>query len=862
MSRLVLLIAFTGVLVLRSGHDACAAEEATPAAIEQAIRDLSAGSCRVRERAEATLWSTGPAALPALRKAAASDDPEVAFRARSVLNKADFGIWPDTPSNVCAVVTAFKRTRDPETLRQLFVMGDSGLRSLQAIAESKQPDDVRAAVARLMVGKLPQMMRSMLEQDRGADVERLLEMLAASGEEARIRDYAVWLLQEGRIAPRIAQLKAQSSPSPAALLQLVYLCRTDGDLASAIQYAAKLGDHALERNLREEAGDWKALVARTLDADIGQLKPQATCRRLAGQKEGFEAALAALRSSAERPEALPEMEMQYVAETFIANNRLQDALDCLARAKMYVRLFDLLLTLGRYDEAFRLVKTIRDQNGTEVASIESKQAIFLADAGESEAAAKIVLNLLSESTQRRNGIPTGEVLDAAVRVGMATNALEMVAAALDRCEPQIAQPSREGVLWSSLFGGEPRAAYAWYPVLRARFPDETTAEIFRRLYDFSSGKPEVLREFETMASTNETLTTGKIDRQALWHSLAHAHAATGGLVRAADFERKACEASRTAHNFLRLAKALALASQWSAAAEAALEADRISPSLETLWARGWTLSRAGHEDEGRTILERVDRMALANETQRFALRTQAENWSAEKEERRHCGLIVRAGRLRSWEVESCLYHQARLAYAAGNFVKEAVLQDIDIVLMQARRNCFNLAADALVSAAMSDRAKAHNALAGGHVKEALEYVRLACEALPLDTDLTIELVQALEKAGQKADADALFQKSFQLQTDRCRRFPRNHGAHNRTAWLAVRLRRELPAALDHARRAVELSPQSHESRDTFAEVLFQLGRRDEAVTEMKKCIEQAPANEYYRRQLKRMQEGNPASDPV
>jgi len=50
-------------------------------------------------------------------------------------------------------------------------------------------------------------------------------------------------------------------------------------------------------------------------------------------------------------------------------------------------------------------------------------------------------------------------------------------------------------------------------------------------------------------------------------------------------------------------------------------------------------------------------------------------------------------------------------------------------------------------------------------------------------------------------------------------------------------------------------------RNTLAEVLFQSGRRDDAVAEMKKCIEQAPGRQYYRRQLKRMQEDTPITEP-
>jgi hypothetical protein len=81
------------------------------------------------------------------------------------------------------------------------------------------------------------------------------------------------------------------------------------------------------------------------------------------------------------------------------------------------------------------------------------------------------------------------------------------------------------------------------------------------------------------------------------------------------------------------------------------------------------------------------------------------------------------------------------------------------------------------------------------------------------------------------------------------------------AWLCARTRRSLSAGLEHARQAVKQAPENAHYRDTLAETLFQSGRRDEAVAEMKQCIQLDPVRPYYRRQLKRMQEAAPATEP-
>src|SRR5688572_23187217 len=70
------------------------------AQIAEAVRDLGADDFRVREKAGDALWSMGDAAVPALKEAAASDDPEVSRRAQAVLDKFAYGIRPDTPKPV------------------------------------------------------------------------------------------------------------------------------------------------------------------------------------------------------------------------------------------------------------------------------------------------------------------------------------------------------------------------------------------------------------------------------------------------------------------------------------------------------------------------------------------------------------------------------------------------------------------------------------------------------------------------------------------------------------------------------------------------------------------------------------------
>src|SRR5207248_1409590 len=76
--------------------------------IRKAIEELGDDSFAVREQASQRLWSAGRAAEPALQAALKSADPEVARRARALLDRFEYGIYPDTPKNIVELVQQFR----------------------------------------------------------------------------------------------------------------------------------------------------------------------------------------------------------------------------------------------------------------------------------------------------------------------------------------------------------------------------------------------------------------------------------------------------------------------------------------------------------------------------------------------------------------------------------------------------------------------------------------------------------------------------------------------------------------------------------------------------------------------------------
>lgn len=147
--------------------------------------------------------------------------------------------------------------------------------------------------------------------------------------------------------------------------------------------------------------------------------------------------------------------------------------------------------------------------------------------------------------------------------------------------------------------------------------------------------------------------------------------------------------------------------------------------------------------------------------------------------------------------------------------------------------------------------EARQLLAEGKPAEAMVAAREALVLLPTHTELVIGLVQGLDKANRKADADALFRQTWDAFAGVLKNHPDSAWARHQSAWLAAGCRRELDTALTHAKKAVELEPDSKSHRSGLAEVSFRKGDREKAVELMTKLTTEDRRNHFFRRQLER-----------
>jgi tetratricopeptide (TPR) repeat protein len=145
----------------------------------------------------------------------------------------------------------------------------------------------------------------------------------------------------------------------------------------------------------------------------------------------------------------------------------------------------------------------------------------------------------------------------------------------------------------------------------------------------------------------------------------------------------------------------------------------------------------------------------------------------------------------------------------------------------------------------------------GRLDEAKTEALRAHAALPGSAEPALELVPLFDQKKRTKDADELFRSTLEVFEGLMRDYPRSAWVHNQAAWLSACCRRDLEKGLTYARKAVSLSPNSAGYIDTLAELLFQLGKKDEAIAAQKKAIALDPKRAYFRKQLKRIEAGDP-----
>lgn len=856
-----------------------AAEPPSPAQVDELIRQLGDRRFAIREQATRKLWQLGPVVEPALSKAAKDTDVELSMRAKSLLDKFAWGIYFDTPPAIVVELEHF-RDGDPETQRRaalaLAEMGPPGLQALGKLRARASTDELRQTINESLALAALRAVPPLLKERKYDELQALLESCLDRKADDAVANYAALLLLRGKLPEQIARWQAEHAavPSPRTAEILVALHRAAGDLPAARKLAGVRPE--LLDDILWEQGAWAELARRPMsrDAEAGErrqpavdLATRARYARLAGDMAAANAHLDKLR------ELNDPTEEWTVTKGLLLNERAPEALERLLKSELSREsAFDLLVAQMRYREAFALAEKISADSDPERSvrfAIKRARALFLI--GDRDQALQTFATARGKLTGAGDADLAADFVQTQMRLGLRDAARESAALILAVASRQ----SNDGVpeimrrVLETAFPKRGVEAVAWWPFLRQKFPKDEEPATMRRLTTLlEPGEAKV----EDLAGLTKALIAGvsaddNYAAVAARLAAATAYETAGDLDQAASHYQDAANRARDAkvaalNPYIRLGDLLASRKKFHEAADAYHQAAEREPNDPLpLYLRGWALGQAGQTAESTKAIDDARLLSLGDVRKRAVVAEELAKRDLADLARRERDLVILLGWRRAWAAGSMLSFRARDAGARKDFAVAADSYDRLIAGLLASDFSFVENSAYLTVPATAHAYRARAALAARNF-DAVRAEADACLGLtPGNLDLAILLIPDLAKNGRTADADALYARAAGAYAEFCKDYPTSAFAHNSAAWLAAVCRRDLDAALEHAKKANALAPKHAGYRDTLAEVHFQRGDKAKAIELNRECQKMEPKNIYFVKQMKRFEAGDPNASP-
>ncbi len=835
----------------------------TPDQIAHWIKELGDNDFEVREAASKKLWEAGEAAEAAVLEAAKNGDAEVVRRAGELTDKFRWGIYPNTTPKVLQLITRYQGADENGRLalvREMFDAGAAGCATLLKIARVEKDANFRRRLFGQIGEEASRAVPALLAEGSFNNLETLLELGVTADADSAMPSYAAYWLLRGRLDDAVTRWKAETAKpdNKRAWEVLTYLNRAKGDLAAARAAAEKTDRPDLVEEVLYQQSDWKALAKRPTTNEyrrhVEALGYKAAYQRLAGDGAAFDATVGELRKYGEsRPEG--DVEVWYAAKALFLNDRPAEALALLAK-KNYrpeVRL-EVLAAQGRYREAFDAADALRlKPNDPQKVLLDVLRARTLYHVGETDKAQAIFVRLAGEIQDGNETLWQERLVEVEYRLGLRDQARDHCAKVLAASK----SPARVTLL-DRVFPGRGDDAAALWPILRKipgkadNLPDPMKQ--LRDLFDGKATEKEITELAAAVEKWQGQTTPEERDARLLALATAASAAKQEGLARS--FLERA-RAGGSASALLRLGDHLAANKEWEAAAGYYAQAwakDANDPL--PLFLRGHALVRAGKEKEGALWMERARLLPLGNEPVRHAFADALAQRGHREEAGRERDLLVRLSQPGSFYAGDAL-RQMALDAAGPDPLKAADLHERAMLRALDVRISFQDSGAYVAVPGAIHRLRMRGLIAAGRLDEARKQIALCEAALPDDVEMPCLAVGALEKADRKKEADELFNRCRELHEAQCRDYPNSAHEHNALAWLSVCCRRDLAKAQNHAEKAVSLAPQSAGYQDTLSEVFFQRGDKVKALAAARRCAELEPGVEYYKRQIKRIEAGDP-----
>lgn len=885
--------------------------------VEELVGDLGSPVFTRRERAVERLWRRGASAVPALEKAANDPNPEVARRARELLDKFSWGVFPDTSPEVLKSIAQIRGGTPDErkaAFAALLKLGKPGRATARSILLKDLPSDTRNPLVTTLIDTLRHEVPLLLLAGKADEAGELLALHTTGTTPEGVADYAAFQVLRNTVAAAIAEAEADRKTArkpELADLVLAHLYRANRDWVKARKAAANLPAQESGNNivdmLLEEEGNWAALLKTPPPGPLNL--PDAfriSLLRLAGREKEVDTEVGQVRASV--GDLFTREYVRDAAFTLLLNHRAGLATDLLLEKRQNLGLLsEILISQMRYKEALALVdprKKVDEEFGAqEKLAFDLRRARVLALVGRKDESVQLftqvaegLKNLAGEARDWDDGNRARQaLLRSELRVGFRDLACEHAALYVRNEEAHEPDDHQGETVFDLLFETDAAAAESLYRALRRRAPPKLapgqTMVLVRQLMTGTAPKASVDEAMKAMAESSPPMPRPSDElapvRPADRNREVARPLARAIVCRAARRHEEAEKAYKEAITVAELSHLFApeevsgarswvfgvsdAARPWLEYGEFLDERGRFADAavqFETGWKRypnqllllflsGKALGRAGNAKEGDRRMELAHWVGLGNERARGKFLEELVRRGEGKAAKRETDLLLRACWSRDFYFGNVMNQAARAAALSKDWpTAERCIQRSLFVLMKLPGAHF-VDTSAYLNVPHEMLAfRARGLLAAGKVDAAVAQARACLEITPGHTDLVSGMVPDLDKRGRKKEADLL----FGLVRDAFRKvltdYPDSLWARNALASLGANCRRELDQSLAYATAAVAGDPKSTAFRSTLAEVQFRRGDRAKALELMTKLAEEHPRNHLYRRQLTRYKSGD------
>lgn len=826
--------------------------------IPDLIAKLSDDSYSVRQKASADLWKQGLAALPALRKAVMSQDPEVSARASELILYISSGVLFDSPEEIKKLVLKFSHSNAARKLVILRQLGAKGhWRQVLHLAKREKDPAMRKKMADIVQATATRAVRDAIAKGDLDLADKILKLNAGSPSTMLTR---AWFLRyRGGLNEALKKAKHQTGKNAALWRMALY--RADGNLAAVIREADQAGENPLADSLRVLQGNPLPWLQRNASERKLTTIYRQSCRiqiaRLTGKYKQADILARELASL-----AFDDEELAYVPVCLASNGYRKLAVDLMLK-KDKVSAFDYfsgvespqraLAAFGISPDAkppfLTWVKKFtqealeqdEDDSGSYIELL--MLASFLEERGESEHALAVLTPMMS--ALEKSGSDAwfdliaimSQTLDSREpNYGLAQQAIHFI-------EKRGNEDNEADLGVKKLLQGTPAKSrsYIW-DLLKTRNNQDLTKALHELallsgLTEDPDHETEKLQQTLLDEAKAKDANTLEICRSALYSFAIKRNDILAALA-LADVLAKS--------NILKWGKTqVALNAsllRWGKVEPAyAAQAKEYPGDYYNLTQWFISLRKLGRKKEAKKIQQRAMMLSLGDPEILLQFSDMLQSAGYEQDAlalRIHAAIVSKAN---STDYQRALMDIAGSPASFRNNKQWKIAASITEVNLQQiiRGRSTASLLRFLRERFYADFFHGMHLLQRGRKQSAMIKLRAAHNVIPGAGILADDFFPALRHARLGKQYDQWFAESYHHVNAACKLYPRAHNTHNTAAWLASKAVRKLDAAYTHSKIALKFRPHQSAYIDTMAEICFARGNRKKAIEWSQKAVKES-----------------------